>query len=229
MKPGPLLVATAFLVACGNMIYELTLAQTLATLFGNSVLRYSLTIGLYLVALGAGALWWSLKPRERPVATLFRLELGLAALGGFAPMLIFGCEIALHGVGINSAWPGLILGHLLVLTIGFVSGIEIPLLLECATANGLAAHRNRIVGMDFVGCCAGSLVFPLVLYPAVGIIAAALVASCGNLLAALFTQQLLAERPARRWQMTGVAVAAAVVAALAGTETILTEISRALF
>ena len=43
------------LAAC-SLLYELLIAQTLATLAANTVVWYSVTIGVYLAAMGVGAM-----------------------------------------------------------------------------------------------------------------------------------------------------------------------------
>ena len=46
-------IITLILAFC-SIVYELLLGQTLSAFFGNTVLRYSVTIGLYLFAMGMG-------------------------------------------------------------------------------------------------------------------------------------------------------------------------------
>ena len=48
-----LLAITLVLAAC-SLVYELLIAQTLSLLAGNTVIWYSLTVGLYLGAMGLG-------------------------------------------------------------------------------------------------------------------------------------------------------------------------------
>ena len=50
-----LIYVVTVLVAFCSIVYELLMAQTLTLLTGNSVLRYSTTIGLYLASMGIGA------------------------------------------------------------------------------------------------------------------------------------------------------------------------------
>ncbi len=74
-----------FLLAFCSLSYEFMAAQIMASIMGNTVLLYSLTMGVYIFALGMGSLV--------PVAdisqnTLFHsllwIELGLCLLGGLA-------------------------------------------------------------------------------------------------------------------------------------------------
>src|ERR1043166_781710 len=85
----PLLFLNVLVIAACGLIYEL-LAGTLASyVLGDSVTQFSLIIGLYLSALGAGA--WLSRFFETGLARRFvEVELGVALLGGgSAPILFF--------------------------------------------------------------------------------------------------------------------------------------------
>jgi hypothetical protein len=71
-----------------SLLYELLLAQTLSALLGNTVLRYNLTIGCYLGALGLGAILCGSRPAD-PVPRLIRVEIGLSVLGGVSVILFY--------------------------------------------------------------------------------------------------------------------------------------------
>ncbi len=77
-----------FIVAFCSIVYELLMAQTLSLLTGNSVLRYSTTIGLYLASLGLGAFLCTNKRLVRPVETLWKVEILLSLIGGAAVVLL---------------------------------------------------------------------------------------------------------------------------------------------
>src|SRR5262245_947761 len=71
-------IVCAAILGFTGVLYELVLAQTLSVLFGQSVVQYSVTIGLFLAGMGAGAHVsesWS-EPRVR----LWRVQMGLALL-----------------------------------------------------------------------------------------------------------------------------------------------------
>ena len=77
-----------FIVAFCSIVYELLMAQTLSLLTGNSVLRYSTTIGLYLASLGLGAFLCTNKRLVRSVETLWKVEILLSLIGGAAVVLL---------------------------------------------------------------------------------------------------------------------------------------------
>ena len=45
-----------FVLAFCSIVYELLLGQSLSAFLGNTVLRYSVTIGLYMLSMGIGSL-----------------------------------------------------------------------------------------------------------------------------------------------------------------------------
>src|SRR5205809_4595263 len=89
MPPRTLVLFINVLIvsACG-LVYEL-LAGTLASyVLGDSVTQFSVIIGIYLSALGAGA--WLSRFIERELARRFvDVELGVAVLGGASAPLLF--------------------------------------------------------------------------------------------------------------------------------------------
>src|SRR5256885_17026393 len=93
MNRTPIFFLNVLVVATCGLVYEL-LAGTLASyVLGDSVTQFSLIIGIYLSALGAGA--WLSRFVERELARRFvDVELGVAALGGAsAPLLFLSFEI----------------------------------------------------------------------------------------------------------------------------------------
>ena len=66
--------AITFILAFCSIVYELLLGQTLSAFLGNTVLRYSVTIGLYMMSLGIGSMIAEGRFVERPVTSLLRVE-----------------------------------------------------------------------------------------------------------------------------------------------------------
>ena len=162
---------TLVLAAC-SLIYELVLAQTLSALLGNTVLRYSITIGCYLGALGLGAMACG-RAGDAATARLLRVELALSLVGGLAVPAFFVLDLGLGFVFPDSVlgdWMFLAATHALIFAVGFLSGFEIPLLMGLAeeVREGVG---NRVLAIDYFGALIGSILFPLVLLPGVGLVA----------------------------------------------------------
>ena len=130
-------------------------------LLGDTVTQFSLVIGIYLTAMGAGA--WLSKFIERGVARRFiEAEIAVAFLGGFsAPILSFAF---LSPRWFHPAFYGL------VFAIGTLVGLEIPLLLRLLRRS--VAFKDlvaQVLTFDYLGALAASLLFPLVFVPHLGL------------------------------------------------------------
>ncbi|HEX8667132.1 MAG TPA: polyamine aminopropyltransferase [Allosphingosinicella sp.] len=162
--PRPLqaaLLASAFVIATCGLVYEL-LAGTLATyLLGDSVTQFSTVIGTYLFAMGLGS-WCSRYVRSDEIRIFIRVELLIALLGGCSAALLFMVfpmldhfRVPLYG---------------LVLAIGLLVGLEIPLLMRILKGLDFREVVSSVLTFDYVGALLGSLLFPLLLMPRLGLV-----------------------------------------------------------
>lgn len=122
----PLLFLNVLIIATCGLIYEL-LAGTLASyVLGDSVTQFSLIIGIYLFALGAGA-WLSGYIEEELARKFVEVELGVAILGGASAPLLF-LSFA-HLSYFHLALYSIVFG------IGVLVGLELPLLMRILKDN----------------------------------------------------------------------------------------------
>lgn len=162
MNRTPVLFLNVLVIATCGLVYEL-LAGTLASyVLGDSVTQFSLIIGIYLSALGAGA--WLSRFVEKELALRFvEVELAVAVLGGASAPLLFLSfahlsyfQVVLYGV---------------VFLIGVMVGLEIPLLMRI-----LKDHLDfkelvaRVLAFDYAGALIASLLFPIFLVPKLGLV-----------------------------------------------------------
>jgi len=145
----------------------------ISAFFGNTVLRYSVTIGLYMFSMGVGALIATPRILEHPVLSLQRVELALAVLGAISIPIVFLIDAA----NMSNLLLSLV-AHFLIIVIGILTGIEIPLLIEIRSGARNAA--SRILGIDYVGAFVGTVAFALWFYPKVGIFATAILTASLN-------------------------------------------------
>ena len=181
--PLALLYLNVFVIATCGLIYEL-LAGTLASyVLGDSVTQFSLIIGVYLSALGAGA-WISRFVKKGLARCFIEVELGVALLGGFSAPLLF-----LSFARLNWFLPIL---YGVVFLIGVLVGLELPLLMRI-----LKDHLNfedlvsRVLTFDYIGALAASLLFPMFLVPSLGLVRTSLVFGLLNALVGLWGTSLL--------------------------------------
>jgi|TARA_R110002126_G_scaffold177321_2_gene326235 spermidine synthase len=162
------------LSAC-SLLYELLIAQTLTTIVGNMVIWYSLTVGTYLAAMGIGAIFYHSNQRVRGWSSLFHVEIILSLVGALAVILLrlaHSIYMMFDSVIVATADAHLALiaffafAFILTFLIGFLTGMELPLLINLG--NILAGKRhvtNRVLGWDYMGSLVAGLAFPLYLLP----------------------------------------------------------------
>lgn len=179
-----------FVVAICGLVYEL-LAGTLGSyLLGDSVTQFSLVIGLYLSAMGAGA--WLSRKLDRDLARAFlEIELAVAVVGGAsAPVLFLAFGSVVH-------FQLVLLGF--VVSIGVLVGLELPLLMRLL--EGQVAFKDlvsRVLTFDYIGALAAAIMFPLVLVPKLGLVRSSLIAGTANAAVALWGTWLLADQLGKR-------------------------------
>ncbi|MFA6028385.1 MAG: hypothetical protein WC969_00890 [Elusimicrobiota bacterium] len=224
-------LAVTAAVSFSCLVYETAIAASFTSLTGDGVLWQSLTIALYLAAIGAGT--WACSRRRAPASWpfLFAIELLLAFSGAAAVLGILSLENAYRFHAHFLLEPGeapsaaayaavVFSAHGWTLLIGFLSGFEIPLLLglcgkgEEEDDDGL----HLVLGANYLGALAGTLAFTLVLLPRLDVVRSSLAAAALNLgvcLYVFFTG--LVERSRRRaFLLSAAAAFIAVLGALSG-------------
>jgi spermidine synthase len=204
MNRTPILFLNVLVIATCGLVYEL-LAGTLASyVLGDSVTQFSLIIGIYLSALGAGA--WVSRFVERELARRFvDVELAVAVLGGASAPLLFLSFAHL-------SYFHVVL-YALVFLIGVLVGLEIPLLMRI-----LKDHLDfkelvaRVLAFDYAGALIASLLFPIFLVPKLGLVRTSLLFGFFNAGVGLWATWLM--RPIIGGSVTRLRAQACVVMAL---------------
>src|SRR3546814_3319914 len=151
-SPAAALIASAFVVAACGLGYEL-LASTIASyMLGDIVTQFSTVIGSYLFAMGIGS-WCSRYVRRDALRLFVRVELLIALIGGCSAAALFllfpmvdHFRVALYSI---------------VLAIGFLVGLEIPLLMRILREGfDFREVVSTVLTFDYVGALAASLLFP---------------------------------------------------------------------
>ncbi|MEM9801398.1 MAG: polyamine aminopropyltransferase [Planctomycetota bacterium] len=178
--------AVVFLASACGLGYQLVAGTTSSYLLGDSVTQFSITIGLYLFALGIGSYLTRFVERDL-AATFVRVELAVAVAGGVSALLLF------------LAWRSelwfrpLLYGEILL--VGTLVGIEIPLLVRLLREElELKELLARVLSWDYVGALVAALLFPLLLVPRLGLARSALAFGIVNALVALWSVSLFRGR-----------------------------------
>lgn len=151
------------IVALCGITYELIIGTVSSYLLGNSVHQFSLTIGFFMFAMGIGS-YLSKRLGQELLRNFIIIEIFIALIGGSASLLLF---IAFPFV--NVLYEMVMYG--LILIIGILVGMEIPILTtllsqKTSTKEALA----NVLSIDYLGALIGSVAFPLLLLPQLGLI-----------------------------------------------------------
>ncbi|MEQ1893305.1 MAG: polyamine aminopropyltransferase [Planctomycetota bacterium] len=181
---------TVFLIAACGLGYQLIAGSVSSYLLGDSVTQFSLTIGLYLFALGIGSFLSKYLAEDALVERFIAIELAVAIAGGFSALVLqlsFASEVWFRPVLTTT-----------ILVVGTLVGIEIPLLVRILKDElELKDLLARVLAFDYVGALAVALVFPLVLVPRLGLVRSALVLGLVNALVGAWSVSIFRTRLVR--------------------------------
>lgn len=171
-NPAPLF-AVVFIIAICGILYELIIGTCSSYLLGDSVYQFSITIGIYLSAMGLGS-YLSKKFSDRLMNVFFAVELLVGLLGGFSSLIL------LAAYTMTSIYQYVMI--VLIVLIGGMVGFEIPILIRILEGHdSLRETLANVLAFDYVGALIGSLAFPLLLLPKLGVIKAAFAVSMLNM------------------------------------------------
>ena len=181
------LLASVFVIAACGLVYELIAAAASTYLLGDSITQFSVVIGVYLAAMGAGS-YLSRYVVSGIVARFVDIELMIAVLGGFSAAIMF-LSFAYAGPGFR------VVLYAIVVLVGILVGLEIPLVMRILGERlGLRDVVAQVLTFDYIGALAVSIAFPLVLAPRLGLIRTAFLFGLMNALVALWAAWLFRDR-----------------------------------
>ncbi len=172
-----ILLGSILLVALCSIIYELIIGTLSSYLLGNSVYQFSLVIGIYMSAMGLGS-YISKFFEDELLEKFFWVEIGIGLLGGTCAALLFGV-FAFSPYFQQAIWG-------ITIAIGTLVGLEIPLLTRYVRQySQLRDAIANVLSWDYIGALFGSVSFPILLLPALGILNSAAVIGLVNIAVAV--------------------------------------------
>ena len=173
------LMITTFIISGCSIIYELLISSVSSYLLGDSIAQFSITIGLYMCAMGLGSYLSKYVKKELFDWFIF-VEIGVGILGGTSSLILFMANIYLQSYELVM--------YLEIILIGVLVGLEIPLLTRIIEENAgnLRVTLSSIFSFDYIGGLAGSIAFPLLLLPRLGYFSTAFLVGGLNLGVSLF-------------------------------------------
>lgn len=205
-RSGPyVLLLSVFVVASCAIVYELLIGAVGSYLQGDTILQFSITIGLFLTAMGVGS-WLSRGILDGLIRTFITIELLIGVVGGVsAPLLFYVYASA------PTEFPPVM--YAVIVVIGSLIGLELPLVTRVlADHMHLRVNLANVLSFDYLGGLLGALAFPLLLLPHLGLVRTSLLVGLLNLLVASATA--LAYRPVLRGARVTLATLAGALLAL---------------
>ena len=175
---GRLLLVTTLFISICSIIYELIISAISSYLQGDSVLQFSITIGLYMSAMGIGS-YLSKFIKEKLFNKFVYIEVGIGLLGGFSSLILFFANIYTQIYAL--------IMYVLIIIIGILVGLEIPILTRIIENNESNVRKNlaNIFTFDYMGGLIGSIAFSILLFPKLGFITTALFVGTINIIVAV--------------------------------------------
>lgn len=192
-KKYRLLMLTTLIISGCSMCYELIISAVSSYLLGNSTLQYSITIGLYMAALGIGS-YISKYFHEKLFNIFVTIELGIGIVGGMSSLILFLANIYIQNYEVVM--------YIEIIVIGILAGAEIPVMTRIIEADeqNLSVTLSSIFSFDYIGGLLGSIAFPLLLLPKLGFFATSFLCGLLNISAAMLIMWRFGERVLKvRW------------------------------
>ena len=177
MKNYRLLMLTTLIISGCSIVYELIISAVSSYLVGDTTLQYSITIGIYMCAMGFGS--FISKYMKKDLFNWFvMVEIGVGIVGGLSSLTLFLANLYLETYQL--------IMYIEIVIIGTFVGVEIPLLTRIIEGDrkDLRVTLSSIFSFDYLGGLLGSIAFPLLLLPTLGYFATAFLAGTFNLICA---------------------------------------------
>lgn len=163
IQQSRILLFSILIVALCGIVYELIIGTVSSYLLGNSVYQFSLTIGVFMFAMGLGSLI-SKYFDDQYVRNFIIIEIIIAFVGGICSILLFMAFPFARGL------YELVM-YSLILIIGALVGMEIPILTTLlAKRKSMKDSIANVMSLDYLGALIGSVSFPLLLLPTLGLV-----------------------------------------------------------
>ena len=153
-----LLALSMFFTGAAGFIFECILSTVATFILGNSIEQFSVTISLMMLMMGVAGYWQSRLSDSNLIFKFLLVETSLALLGGFAPIAVYSSYalVETHFALVQ---------YFFVLAIGFLIGLEIPLVLRINRlyVPQLKSNIATVFSTDYIGAFVGALIWVYVL------------------------------------------------------------------
>jgi spermidine synthase len=149
-----LLAFCMFSTGASGLVNEYVLATITTYILGNSIEQFSMVIACMMLMMGVSGFVQSKMSDNALLEKFIAVEVSMAILGGFAPLAIY----AAFGFMEDSFQ---IVHYFFVLSVGFLIGFEIPLVMRIIDQNKISLRTNLTIvyAMDYVGAFIGAVIW----------------------------------------------------------------------
>jgi len=211
-----ILLFSVFVLSLCGIIYELILGSLATYLLGNPIQQYSITIGVFLSSMGLGS-YLSRFVVKNLIRNFVYIEVLLGLTGGLSVLVL--------NFLFSFSFTFYLLHVFFLIVIGTLVGLEIPLLTRILRQYGsLKEIISNVLTLDYIGGLAGSLFFPLVLFPFFGRYLAAVLVGIANISIAFLILARIEYTGKRKWDYALPLVSAGVLVFLAVNSSLVTGI-----
>lgn len=143
-----------FTTGASGLVNEYVLATITTYILGNSIEQFSMVIASMMLMMGVSGLVQSKMSDNNLLQKFIAVEVIMALLGGFAPLAIY----AAYGYLENSFQ---IVHYFFVLSVGFLIGFEIPLVMRIIDQHKIELRTNLTIvyAMDYIGAFVGAVIW----------------------------------------------------------------------
>ncbi len=163
-------LSLAFILATCSLVYELAFAKVISELTGNPTLWESLSMGSFLLGIGANAVFFRPKEGEDLWPRLIKTELLISAVAVVSWYFIHFLQMNYRAyifdsgqlralTGFPSVYILGILSQPLAFLLGWLSGFELVFFLNCKTTIKFRYRESVVLSIYHFGALAGTLVF----------------------------------------------------------------------
>lgn len=155
----PILLAFCmFSTGASGLVNEYVLATITTYILGNSIEQFSMVIACMMFMMGVSGFVQSRMSDNNLLQKFIAVEVVMAVLGGFAPLAIYGAFGYLE-----SSFT--IVHYFFVLSVGFLIGFEIPLVMRIIEKQKINLRTNLtlVYAFDYVGAFIGAVIWVKVL------------------------------------------------------------------
>jgi len=173
-------IIAVFIAGLCSIIYELLISTTTSYFLGDSVKQFSITIGVYMAAMGVGS-YLSKFLDQKILSKFVIVELLLGTIGGISVPILYYYFEHLDRFGYQ------LLTIVLISLIGILTGLEIPLLARIMKQYyPLKVNLANVLSLDYLGALLATLLFPFLLLPFLGIFRSSVLFGIVNIALGLF-------------------------------------------